>query len=169
MKKVTIILTGVILMTIAALNVNAQATSATDDATASARIITPITLTNTQGLAFGNIASSAATGSVTISPLGIRSHSGGVTPSAIGTYNNAVYTATGENNATYSISLPASVAITSGSNSMTVNGFTSDPNATGLLNGTGSQTINVGATLNVNANQATGDYTGTYNVTIAYN
>jgi hypothetical protein len=169
MKKVTIILTGVILMTIAALNVNAQATSATDDATATARIITPITLTNTQGLAFGNIASSNAIGSVTISPAGARTHTGGVTPSVIGTFNNAIYNATGEANATYTISLPASVNITSGSNSMVVNGFTSDPAATGLFSGAGTQTINVGATVNVGASQPTGDYSGTYDVTIAYN
>ena len=169
MKKVTIILTGVILMTIASLNVNAQATSATDDATATARIITPITLTNTQGLAFGNIASSSSIGTVTITPAGVRSHTGGVTPSAIGTYNNAIYTATGEPNATYSITLPASVTISSGSNNMTVNNFTSDPTPTGLLSGAGSQTINVGATLNIGASQATGNYSGTYDVTIAYN
>lgn len=169
MKKVTIILTGVILMTIASLNVNAQGTTATDDAIATARIITPITLTNTQGLAFGNIAASAAVGTVTVSPAGIRTNTGGVTPSAIGTFNNAVYTATGEVNATYSISLPASVNIASGANTMMVNGFTSDPTPTGLIGAGGSQTINVGATLNVGANQPSGDYSGTYNVTIAYN
>jgi hypothetical protein len=169
MKKVTIILTGVILMTIASLNVNAQGTSATDDAIATARIITPITLTNTQGLAFGNIAASSSLGTVTISTAGVRSSAGGVTPSAIGTYNNAIYAATGEANATYSISLPASTTITDGTNNMTVNGFTSDPTPTGLLNGSGLQTINVGATLNVNANQVAGNYSGTYNVTIAYN
>lgn len=169
MKKVTILLSGIILMTIASLNVNAQATSATDDATATARIITPITLTNTQGLAFGNIASSSNTGTVTISPAGARTHSGGVTPSVIGTFNNAIYNATGENNATYTISLPASVSIISGSNNMVVNGFTSDPAATGLFSGAGTQTINVGATVNVGASQPTGNYSATYNVTIAYN
>ncbi|KAF0196210.1 MAG: YapH protein, partial [Bacteroidetes bacterium] len=108
-------------------------------------------------------------GTVTITPAGVRSHTGGVTPSAIGTYNNAIYTATGEPNATYSITLPASTTISSGANSMTVNNFTSDPTPTGLLNGGGSQTINVGATLNVGASQATGNYSGTYDVTIAYN
>lgn len=169
MKKVTIILSSIILMTIASLSVKAQATSATDDAIATARIITPITLTNTQGLAFGNIAASGAIGTVTISPAGARSHSGGVTPSVIGTFNNAIYSATGEANATYTITLPASVSITDGTNNMLVNGFTSDPAATGLFSGTGTQTINVGATVNVGASQVTGNYSGTYDVTIAYN
>jgi hypothetical protein len=52
---------------------------------------------------------------------------------------------------------------------MVVNGFTSDPAATGLFSGAGTQTINVGATVNVGASQPTGDYSGTYDVTIAYN
>ena len=170
MKKVTIILTGVILMSIASLNAFAEGgTTATASANATARIITPIAITNTQGLAFGNIASSAAIGTVTVTPAGVRTGTGGVTPSAIGTFNNAIYTATGENNATYSITLPSSINITSGSNTMVVNSFTSTPTPTGLLNGSGTQTINVGATLNVGANQATGNYAGTYDVTIAYN
>jgi hypothetical protein len=169
MKKVTIILTGVILMSIASLNVKAQGSSATVASSATARIITPIAITNTQGLVFGNIASSAAIGTVTITPAGVRTSTGGVTPSAIGTFNNAIYNATGEGNATYSISLPASTSITSGANSMTVNGFTSSPTPTGTLSAGGTQTITVGATLNVGANQVTGNYTGTYNVTIAYN
>lgn len=169
MKKVTIILTGVILMAITSVNVFGQASSATDDASATARIITPIQLTNTQGLAFGNIAASANPGTVTISPTGIRTSSGGVTPSAIGTFNNAIYTATGEPNATYTITLPGFITIISGANSMTVNGFTSDPTPTGNLGAVGTQTINVGATVIVGANQATGDYSGTYDVTIAYN
>lgn len=169
MKKVTIILTGVILMALTSVNVFGQGSAATESATATARIIIPIQLENTQGLVFGNIASSASIGTVTISPSGTRSHSGGVTPSVIGAFNNAIYTATGEPNATYTITLPASITISSGGNNMTVNGFTSDPTPTGTLGAGGTQTINVGATVNVGANQATGNYSGTYDVTIAYN
>ncbi|MCO5256874.1 MAG: DUF4402 domain-containing protein [Lentimicrobium sp.] len=168
MKKVTIILTGVILMAITSMNVFGQGSSATDDATATARIITPISLVNTQGLAFGNIAASSNPGTVTITPEGVRSHTGGVTPSIIGTYNNAIYSATGEPNATYTITLPGSISISDGTNTMSVNNFTSTP-AAGTLSAAGSQTINVGATVNVGASQPTGNYTGSYDVTIAYN
>jgi hypothetical protein len=169
MKKVTIILTGVILMTITALNANAQGSSATSSATASARIITPIALSTTQNLNFGNIAASTTPGTVVISTANARTSTGGVTPSAIGAFTQAIYAASGENNATYSIQLPSSVSISDGTHTMTVDNFVSDPGSTGTLSGTGAQTINVGATLNVAASQATGNYSGTYDVTIAYN
>ena len=169
MKKVTIILAGV-LMSIVSLNAFADGGSnATASATATARIIKPIGLTNTQGLIFGNIASGAAVGTVTISTGNIRSSTGGVTPAAIGSFKQAIYAATGEENATFTIQLPTSVIISSGGANMTVTGFVSDAGAPGTLTAAGTQTINVGATLNVGASQATGNYTGTYNVTIAYN
>ena len=169
MKKVTIILASVLLMSIASLNVKAQGSNASASATASAKIITPIALAKTLDLNFGNIASSAALGTVTIAPAGTRSSLGGVTPSVVGAFSKAAFSATGENNATYAITLPASVNISDGTHTMLVNAFTSTPTSTGLFSGTGTQTIEVGATLNVAAGQVSGSYTGTYNVTIAYN
>ena len=171
MKKVTIILASVMLMSIASLNAFADGGSnATANATASARIITPIKLTKTSDLNFGNIASSATEGTVTIAPQGSRTSGGGVTPSAIGDFTRAAYSATGENNATYNITLPGSITISSGTSlSMTVDNFKSTPTPTGTFSGSGAQTIEVGATLNVGANQASGSYQGTYNVTVAYN
>lgn len=156
-------------MTIACLKANAQATSSTEEATGTATIIAYITLTNTQGLAFGNIAASTAPGTVYISTAGARTATGGVTPSSIGTFNNAIYNATGNPDATFEISLPSTAIVTNGTNNMYVNGFTSNPIAVGTFNSSGMQTINVGATLNVNASQPMGNYSGTYNVTISYN
>ena len=43
-----------------------------------------------------------------------------------------------------------------GLHTMTVNGFTSTPSGTGALSAGGSQTLTVGATLNVAAGQAAG-------------
>lgn len=170
MKKFAILFAGLFMMTFAFQTVNAQGSGATAASSAAARIITPIALTNSTGLNFGNIAASDVLGTVTIAPAGGRTSTGGVTPSAIGAFTNAIFGASGEFNATYAITLPASTTVSDGgSNSMTINGFTSDPSGTGTLSGIGSQTINVGATLNVNASQASGNYTGTYNVTIAYN
>ena len=53
--------------------------------------------------------------------------------------------------------------------SMLVDGFVSSPSGSGILDSTGHQTLTVGATLHVNPNQADGDYTGTFPVTVTYN
>ena len=51
---------------------------------------------------------------------------------------------------------------------MTIEGF--EHSATGILDAaTGEETFNVGATLKVGANQAPGQYTGTFSVTAVYN
>ncbi|MDP4291281.1 MAG: DUF4402 domain-containing protein, partial [Bacteroidota bacterium] len=59
--------------------------------------------------------------------------------------------------------------ISNGSNNMTINAFTSDPSGNGVLDGSGSQIINVGATLNVKAGQATGLYTSGTGFTVMVN
>nr|NQU90936.1 DUF4402 domain-containing protein [Bacteroidota bacterium] len=169
MKKLAIILVGLFLMTIAVESVQGQATSASATSNATATIITPIALTNTQPLAFGNIAASTTAGTVTIATAGTRSSLGGVTPSAIGVFNNAIFTVEGQGDATYAIALPASTTISNGTETMTVDNFISDPSSTGLLSSLGAQTMNVGATLNVGISQAVGNYTGTYSVTVSYN
>jgi hypothetical protein len=57
---------------------------------------------------------------------------------------------------------------TTGGTTMTVDNFTSNPSGTGTLAG-GTQTLSVGARLNVGAGQVAGDYTGEFSVTVAYN
>jgi hypothetical protein len=81
---------------------------------------------------------------------------------------SGVFTVTGAAGIGFSITLPATATITSGVNTMTVNAFTSTPSGTGTLVA-GTATVNVGATLNVAANQVAGSYTGTYPVTVNYN
>jgi len=51
---------------------------------------------------------------------------------------------------------------------MTVNSFISNPSATGTLS-SGSQTLQVGGTLNVAAAQAAGTYTNTTDMTVTVN
>ena len=170
MKKVTIILTGVILMSIAALNANAQDQSAT--AVTNATIIQPIAITNTAALEFGNIVALTTPETVIINPAGARSSSNALSlPTAtLGTISAASFTVTGLDAATYSIVLPPAFDVTSGGNTMIVNGFTSTPTSNGVLGG-GTQTLTVGATLNVKANQAAGTYTNAdaLKITVAYN
>jgi len=87
-----------------------------------------------------------------------------------GTVTAASFTVTGQGAYTYAITLPATVTLTSGVNTMTATTFTSTPSATGALTA-GTQTLNVGATLNVAAAQAAGTYvSGTpFSVTVNYN
>ena len=122
---------------------------------------------------FGNVAVSASLGTVILTPAGVRSVTGGVTlPAVTGTVTAATFDVSGQANFTYSITLPAAATtITSGANTMTVDTWISTPTPTGTLDGTGAETLSVGATLNVAAGQAPGAYlSGTaFTVTVNYN
>lgn len=147
----------------------AQSSSAT--ATATAVIVSPITITRTADMSFGNIIADVDGGTVVLVPAGTRTLNGLTSPSLPGTITAASFNVTGLANATYAITLPATHDISNGVQTMTVNAFSSDPTPTGALDGAGTQTINVGATLNVNANQASGTYTNAagFTVTVNYN
>lgn len=170
MKKVTIILTGVILMTIASVNVNAQNKTAT--ASTSATIIQPIAIAKTVDLNFGNIVAITSPATVTVSALGARTSSNPLSlPTATpGTITAAKFTVTGLADATYSIVVPAAFNVTSGSNTMEVSSFTTTPSPTGLLTA-GTQELTVGATIAVGGNQPAGSYTNAtaLQITVAYN
>jgi hypothetical protein len=143
-------------------------------ATATATIVTPISITKTVDMNFGNVAvQSAAGGSVILTPEGTRTTTGAVTlPLLGGTITAASFTVEGQGNYTYAITLPtADLQLSDGaSHNMIVNSFTSTPSGTGELTA-GSQVLNVGATLLVDAAQAAGTYvSGTpFNVTVNYN
>lgn len=147
----------------------AQSSSAT--ATATAVIVSPITLTRVADMSFGNIIADVDGGTVLLVPAGTRTLTGLTSPSLPGTVTAASFNVTGLANATYAITLPATHDISNGVQSMTVNAFTSTPTPTGTLDAAGTQTINVGATLNVGANQASGTYTNAagFTVTVNYN
>jgi hypothetical protein len=143
------------------------ANTATSNATAT--VIAPIAIVGTVDLQFGKFAASGTTGTVVMTPAGVRTATGGVVLSAVAPGAAASYNVTGDTTASYTITLPASaVTITSGANNMTVASFTSTPATTGTLTA-GAQTLTVGGTLSVGASQATGAYTGTYTVTVQYN
>jgi len=168
MKNLITLIAAVVLVAVAA-TANAQVTGT---ATGSATIITPIAIANAGNMNFGSIAVSTAPGTVVLSTAAARTASGGVTlPAVTGSVTTAKFTVTGLSASTYSISLPSSYIISDGaSHNMTVNNFVSDPSGTGALTG-GTQTINVGATLNVLGSQTAGTYTNAtgFNVTVNYN
>jgi hypothetical protein len=145
----------------------------TASATATAVIVTPIAITKTVDMSFGNVAVSPTNaGTVILAPAGTRTLTGGVTlPFDNGTVTAATFKVDGQGNYTYAITLPTSaLTITSGLNTMTVTAFESDPSGTGALSA-GTQNVNVGATLNVAAGQPAGTYLSAtpFDVTVNYN
>lgn len=169
MKKATIILTGVIMMSIAAINANAQNT-ATQSADASATILQHLTLVKNVDLAFGGIITDTDGGTVVIE----ASEAGGPTynglPSQLAAETSASkFTANGQADATFAITLPASTSLSDGaSHTMTVNNFVSSVGVAGVVLTDGIKEFYVGATLNIGAAQAAGIYTGSFPVTVTY-
>jgi len=170
MKKMSKILVALIVL-FAFSAVTFGQVSAT--ATASATIVGPIAITNTANMNFGNVAVSTAAGTVVMDPAGARTVTGGCTlPAVTGGPTAAAFNVTGAANYTYSITLPTTATTISFlTNNMTVDTWTSTPTPTGTLDGTGAQTLTVGATLRVAGSQAAGTYTSAtpFTVTVNYN
>lgn len=141
-------------------------------ATASATILTGISITKVQDMNFGRLNPGNAGGTAVLSTAGVVTPSGDVTKLAGVTPSAASFTVSGETSYTFSITLPSSdYIITDGSShDMTVNTFLSSPATTGTISG-GGTTLSVGAKLTVNAGQVSGIYTnGTgFTVTVNYN
>ena len=140
--------------------------------TMGATLVNAISIANNTGLNFGYIVQGATMGTVVVPAVAspTRTATGGIGLGNVGATSSASFTVTGVANATYAITLPSSVTIYDGGYSMIVNTFASLPASTGTLSGTGSQTMYVGATVNVGGNQPflTG-FSGTFNVIVAYN
>lgn len=100
-----------------------------------------------------------------------------VAPGAAENATNGSFTVTGTPSTAYTISLPADGVVTmttagGGANkTIAVDSFVSSPaaGANGMTDGSGSQTLFVGATrAALGAAQVTGNYTGTFTVTVVY-
>lgn len=144
--------------------------AATATATATANITSTMTVRTINGLFFGDLSSSAESGTLALSPGGTRTTTGGVTVNRAIAGSPAAFDIQGDPNSTYAITFPAAIVMTNGSpNTMVVDRFTSLPEATGVIDASGQQTLFVGGTLNVDSNQSFGTYTGELNVTVDYN
>ena len=146
------------------------AAQATGEGNISAKIVAPVTVMEAQRLDFGTIL--APTGSsieVTISATdGTRTATDA--SKLVGTNKGkaGLFNVTGAENQSMTINEPCSATLTgTGGSTMTVDTFATDPNDKLTLSGTSGQ-IKVGADLTVNADQAVGDYTGTYTITVSY-
>jgi hypothetical protein len=142
--------------------------TSTASAGADAVIVTPISVINVEGenLDFGTIAADTAAGTVTVDGAG------GLTSSS----PNLIVTGSTGNAAAFDVSGQANLAYTATIDpSVTLSGPGTDMSATltkyggaAALDGTGSDSFTVGGTLSVGANQAAGSYTGSFDVSVAY-
>lgn len=131
-----------------------------------------ITLTAIDALSFGTILAFGRDGWVDINPTGSSSINSVFqsAPGAPGTFS-----ATGVNNAPYSITLPANDAVvvtsqTDPADSMFLRNWSRTGGTSQLFfDGNGDAFFAVGARLQVNSRQPAGVYVGTYNVTVDYN
>ena len=174
MKKTSIIIAAIIMIAGFTSSLMAQNTVHT---AAAAKIVSALTVSNDEtigvGLHFGTMTRPTAQTTVLVTALGGRSDGGSITllpqePS----FHVAHYSVSADGPATYLITLPTSdVTIrNTANNTMTVNTFTCNkPSNIGTLNNSGVDSFTVGATLNLYPNQESGVYSGTYDVTVAYN
>lgn len=157
---------GAIVAAIGVTSTAAQAASTT--ATAKARILRQITLTNTSDLEFATIVSGATAGSVAVSTAGTRTCPTALT--CTGTTTAANFNIQGTNNAVVLIGGDNSVSLSNGSGGTMSASLDYSTNSVTLTAGPGSVggSFTVGGTLSVGATQAEGTYSGIFNVTANY-
>jgi hypothetical protein len=153
---------------LAAASVNAQQSSDTDTASASVTIVSAISITKTVDMNFGDVVQGA--GTVVLATNNGRTATSNTKLGNAAGAAAASFTIDGDSGGTYAITLPSSaITLTGTGTSMTADTFVSDHvGGTGTLTG-GTDTVLVGATLHVGATQTSGLYTGSFDVTVAYN
>ncbi len=154
-----------------------SAQAATGTATARAKVLRQLTVTSDRDLNFGTVVSGTASGAVVVSSAGALS-SCGVTGSGgvcTGTTTSARFNISGAGAQIVTVSLPtASFDITNAAGDVIAVSSLSGSAATVTLSGTfgaaaaGTGSFTVGGSLGMAANQADGDYAGTFTVTANY-
>jgi hypothetical protein len=135
-----------------------------------ATILKSLSIINKRGLDFGELVVGSA-GTAVIDPLnGGVATTGTVTPVGT-TAHPATFTATGSKNSVVNIKLPTAAVTLNrvgGGGTMTVSNWTLDGKTNRKIPLNSTFDFNVGATLNIGANQPDGDYVGSFTVTVQY-
>jgi hypothetical protein len=178
MRKLT-----AIAVAVTALGLGGQAYAAGNTnsagATSSTTVIAPITITKTADLRFGQFVQPTSGGQIDINVGGVVDLTG-ITPSGLtsitqlGTGRGAgAFSVTGQAGRVYLVTLPpgAETFLTrsGGAETMKVSSIRrTGGTANRTLSATGTDTLGLGGTLEVGANQAIGAYTGTITLTVTY-
>ena len=144
---------------------------ATATASTTAILVTPISIAKTTDMHFGTLSASASLGTATLDYANGVTPAGGVSVIDAALATTAVFTVTGSGSESISVSVPAgAITLTSGANTMTVDGFTCEQGTTTTL-ATGSKVLKVMGVLHVAANQLAGTYANAagLSVTVNYN
>ncbi len=141
-------------------------------------VVRPLEFISVENLEFGRVIRGTTAGTVTLSPFGVRTATGGVT--LVGNdFQAAEFAGMGANGQFVDISLGAnSIFVTGPGAPMRVRTFLIGSTPTALLStnprrfrinsATGIFVFPVGATLEVGANQTPGTYTGNWSITLEY-
>ena len=148
---------------------NAAPVSATEDATATARIYTPLTLTSVQDLDLGTIVlSGVAPYTDTISVDQSGSFSCGANVTCSGTTSEAQYSATGTQDQTLTVTVASTLNLVNLTQTAPDLVLDVDAPATALLDGSGAVTFGIGGSIDVSDTTVDGVYQGTFAVTADY-
>ena len=141
---------------------------------ASVDVVPLISIEEITPLSFGKVYSGSTLGTVTVTTANARTNSGGVT--LFGSdQTTARYNILGNASATYAITVPTSpINVTKDLVNLEVSNFQAKSTSTnsgtsGSLATDGTDSFVVGATLTLPASTVPGRYTGTFEVSVAYN
>ena len=150
-------------------NISFGQDTSTAAANAGANIITPISIVKVTGINFGDLVPSLTTA------VNVVMGQTGTIPSdaqyflANSPRTAASFTITGAAGHTYKINCPATIALEGPGDDMTLTFDASLAiNGTSLTLTDGTQTLNLGGSLALAANQTAGAYRATFDVTVAY-
>lgn len=152
-------------------------TSASTSATGTASVVQPITLVKNTDLAFGSLVRpSLGSNTVTIDPAsGARtiSGTGDASPGSALAASRATYSVAGEGGATFTVTVPTSftMARVGGNETLPVSLTASALSGalSGSIGSSGSANFSIGGSLPLSSTTVSGDYTGTFDVTVGYN
>lgn len=164
----TLALTSAALLSLGLGATAASAAPASSSAVAKAKVLKQLTIVNASDLDFGTIVPATTASTVAISAAGTKTCGTGVT--CTGGSIPASFTVTGTNNETVNVSIPASVVLKSGANTMTVD-LSAAPKTLALGNAGNSTgaSLKFGGTLSLAAAQADGVYqSDAFTVTVDY-
>lgn len=168
------------IVTLGALT-TANSFAASVETTATSTVIAPITITNPVNLDFGRFIAGTAVGTVIVDTDGGRTATGDVVLPTVGpTPTAAQFLVTGGSDATYTISWTGGTTLTNTGVGVETMAMAMTSNLTGaagattnVMTGTlspeGTQTIHMGGTLSVGADQVAGTYEGAVTATVEYN